>query len=63
VLRCVGEAAGRSLDIREGRRRAGDAAALVADPARLATRTGWRPKHDSLRLIVETALAWERRLV
>jgi UDP-glucose 4-epimerase len=62
VLRCVGEAAGRPLDVREGRRRAGDAVVLVANPTRLAQRTGWRPMHDSLDLIVETALAWERRL-
>lgn len=43
-------------------RRPGDAAAVVADPARAKARLGWRPAHDDLEEIVEAAYAWERRL-
>jgi UDP-glucose 4-epimerase len=62
VIRAVERAAGRKLDVRLSPRREGDPPALVADPAMLMQRLGWRPKHQSLDEIVETALGWERRL-
>lgn len=43
-------------------RRPGDAAAVIADATRIKTSLGWRPAHDDLTGIVETAYAWERYL-
>jgi UDP-glucose 4-epimerase len=35
---------------------------IVADSARIRAQLGWTPRFDNLDLIVEHALAWERRL-
>jgi UDP-glucose 4-epimerase len=43
-------------------RRPGDPAMIVADSARIRAKLGWTPRFDNLDLIVEHALAWERRL-
>ena len=43
-------------------RRAGDAAAVVANPALAKARLAWQPRHEDLNEIVEHAFAWERRL-
>jgi UDP-glucose 4-epimerase len=50
------------LEVRQAPRRPGDPPALIADPARLRSQTGWRPRHADLGVIVESALAWERTL-
>ena len=50
------------LEVRQAPRRPGDPPALIADPARLRSQTGWRPRHADLGAIVESALAWERTL-
>jgi UDP-glucose-4-epimerase len=62
VVDVVRAVAGGTLDARMGPRRPGDPPELVADSGKLRRRLGWQPKHDDLRFIVETALAWERRL-
>jgi UDP-glucose 4-epimerase len=62
VIAAVSRVAGHPLPVREAPRREGDPAELVADPSRLREALAWRPEHDSLEEIVETAYAWERRL-
>jgi UDP-glucose 4-epimerase len=62
VIEAVQRASDGSLRVQTGPRRAGDSARLVSDPGRLKARLGWRPRHDDLGVIVETALAWERRM-
>ncbi|HYD99437.1 MAG TPA: UDP-glucose 4-epimerase GalE [Alphaproteobacteria bacterium] len=62
VVKAVGEVYGRPVPHRIVGRRPGDPAALVAASDRIRAELGWTPKHDELRFIVETALAWERRL-
>ena len=62
VLRVVQELSGTELKLQTSPRRPGDAARLVSDPTRIRERLGWQPKHDGLAFIVETALAWERRI-
>jgi UDP-glucose 4-epimerase len=52
---------GRTIPFEVVARRPGDAPALVADPAKLMTRLGWKPKYRDIRSIVETAWAWHRR--
>jgi UDP-glucose 4-epimerase len=43
-------------------RRAGDPGALISDNKAIIDRFGWKPKYDDLDVIVQHALAWERRL-
>ncbi len=62
VISAVEACAGLSLDIRVAARRAGDAPQLVADNRQICARLGWRPNHDDIRVIVSTALDWERKL-
>ena len=61
VLDVVRDLAGRDLAIESGPRRAGDVAALIADTHKIRATLDWTPRFDDLRVIVETALNWERR--
>jgi UDP-glucose-4-epimerase GalE len=58
VVRACEEVTGRSIPRTIVERRPGDAPALVADPTKLMTRLGWRPRYPALRPIVETAWRW-----
>ncbi len=62
VLAMVETVGGKPLTIREEPRRAGDPAYLVARAERIRTELGWQPRHDDLRAIVSSSLAWERKL-
>ncbi|QLF69311.1 UDP-glucose 4-epimerase GalE [Peteryoungia desertarenae] len=62
VLRAVRQACGHPFAIEYGPRRPGDAAYIVADSSRARALLGWKPRYNDLRLIVESALDWERRL-
>ena len=63
VLRMVESVAGKPLVIREEPRRAGDPAYLVARAQRIRAELGWRPRHDDLKAIVSSSLAWEKKLL
>jgi UDP-glucose 4-epimerase len=63
VLRMVESVGGKPLVIREEGRRAGDPAYLVARAERIRSELGWRPRHDDLKIIVSSALAWEEKLL
>ena len=63
VLRMVESVGGKPLVIREEARRAGDPAYLVARAERIRAELGWRPRHDDLKAIVSSALAWEQKLL
>ena len=62
VLDCVARLAGRSLNVVEGPRRAGDPPELIARADRIRGALDWEPIHADLEGIVTTALDWERRL-
>ena len=62
VLKTVEEVAGKRLRIRPSPRRPGDPPALVADVRRIGEVLGWRPLHNDLKEIVESALRWEENL-
>jgi UDP-glucose 4-epimerase len=51
-----------AIAVKEGARRPGDPAVLVASAARIRKVLGWQPRHDDLTAIVETAWAWEQKL-
>lgn len=60
VIAAVERVSGRAVPHAVGPRRAGDAAALVASPARMMAETGWRPRFPRLDDMVATAVAWHR---
>jgi UDP-glucose 4-epimerase len=62
VLQMVEKVSGAKLRIENGQRRAGDAAELVSDSAKIRRALGWRPRFDDVATICATAYRWERRL-
>ena len=62
VLAAVEKANGAPLNITEEPRRAGDPPELIAVAERVREVLGWTPQHDDLDTIVQTSLAWERRI-
>ncbi len=62
VIDSVRRVSGRDFEVRREGRRAGDAAAVVANADLARRELGWTPRHDDLDAIVGDALAWERAL-
>jgi UDP-glucose 4-epimerase len=62
VIEAVKRVSGRDFPVLLGPRRPGDPASIVASPARIKARLGWRPRHDDLDEIVASALDWEAKL-
>jgi UDP-glucose 4-epimerase len=60
IVEAVQRASGARVPVEEAARRPGDPAELVADPARVKTDFGWRPRFDDIDAIVGSAYAWER---
>ncbi|MCX7844020.1 MAG: UDP-glucose 4-epimerase GalE [Candidatus Bipolaricaulota bacterium] len=52
---------GRAIPVREGPRRPGDPAVLVADPSRAMRELRWQPQFTDLTPMVETAWRWMQR--
>jgi UDP-glucose 4-epimerase len=62
VVDAVRKVTGMDFPVEEGPRRPGDPAVLVACNRRIQEVLGWRPRHDDLEVIVETAWQWEQWL-
>ncbi|WP_020177828.1 UDP-glucose 4-epimerase GalE [Methylopila sp. M107] len=60
VIASMKRVSGSDFLVESAPRRAGDPAALVANPARVKSVLGWSPAYDDLDTIVGHALAWER---
>lgn len=60
VIRTAEAVSGLKVPVKEGPRRAGDPAELVADAGKIRRELGWSPKYADLRPIVETAWNWHR---
>jgi UDP-glucose-4-epimerase GalE len=60
VIATVEAVTGKKVPVKEGPRRAGDPAELVASADRIHRELGWSPKYADLRTIVETAWNWHR---
>jgi UDP-glucose 4-epimerase len=56
MIAAVGAAVGRPLPFDAAPRRIGDPAAVVASPARIRARLGWRARHG-LHAIVTSSIA------
>jgi UDP-glucose 4-epimerase len=63
VISTVDRVNGRPIKIVESPRRAGDPPSLVAKAQRIREVLQWAPQHDDLAAIVQSQLAWERRLL
>jgi UDP-glucose 4-epimerase len=63
VIKAVERAGGRPLPVKDGPRRAGDPAIIVAEAERARAVLGWRPKLDDLDQMVASAIAWEEKLM
>lgn len=62
VIKAIEAEIGRSLNVKEQDRRAGDPAQLVANADKLKRILAWQPKLADLQTIVASALAWEKSL-
>ncbi|HEY3787345.1 MAG TPA: UDP-glucose 4-epimerase GalE, partial [Urbifossiella sp.] len=60
VIRTAEEVSGLKVPVKEGPRRAGDPAELVANADKIRRELGWAPRYADLRPIVETAWNWHR---
>lgn len=60
VIEMARKVTGHSIPSVETLRRPGDAARLVASPARIKKELGWETKHSSLEEIVTSAWDWHR---
>lgn len=60
VIAAVERVTGQPVRHAPGPRRPGDPAVLLADSARARSELGWRPVHEDLDVIVETAWRWHR---
>jgi UDP-glucose 4-epimerase len=63
VIDTVKRISGKDFPVTLGDRRSGDPAAIVASPALIEARLGWRPRYADLDTIVASALQWEKALV
>ncbi len=62
VIAAVEQSLGTQLNITEVARRPGDPPELIARADRVRQVLGWTPKYDDLKTIVDSALAWEKKL-
>ena len=53
---------GYNLPIKFGERRKGDAVYSVADNSKFLKKFSWKPKYNNLKIILESALNWEKSL-
>lgn len=63
VVETVRKVSGIDLKVEEVGRRAGDPAAIVANADKARSVLNWQPTHDDLNEIVQSAYAWEERLM
>lgn len=63
VIEAVRKVSNVNFEARNGPRREGDPASLIANADKLPKFLEWSPKHNNLETIVSHALAWENHLV
>ncbi|MDK2888367.1 MAG: UDP-glucose 4-epimerase [Thermoanaerobacter sp.] len=60
VIEVACRVTGRNIPVKEGDRRPGDPAVLVASSRRIRKELGWRPRYGDLETIIGTAWEWYR---
>lgn len=63
VLKVLEQVCDQNLNIVHADRRAGDPPFLVSNSEKIKSTLGWIPKHNDLREIIKSAIAWERQLI
>lgn len=61
VIDMVKKVSGVDFKVKIAPRRPGDAESLVADPTKINTELGFRPKYSDIETIVRTAFEWHKR--
>lgn len=61
VIDCARRVTQRDIPVRQGPRRPGDPAVLIASSARIMRELGWRPQQQELEAIVASAWRWMQR--
>jgi UDP-glucose 4-epimerase len=62
VVQEMGSIIGYELPVKFGERRKGDAVYSVADNEKFLKKFTWKPKYNNLKIILESALEWEKSL-
>ena len=60
ILKACESVIGASVPYELAARRPGDPPALVADPEKLTTQLGWKPKYSKIEDTIETAWTWHK---
>lgn len=60
VIKMAEKVTGQEIKVIETERRAGDPAVLVASSDKAKQILGWKPKHNSLKEIIQTAWTWHK---
>jgi UDP-glucose 4-epimerase len=60
VIEVARNITGRPIEVKEGSRRPGDPAVLVASSERIKAELGWQPQYAQLEKIVETSWRWHQ---
>ena len=62
VIETMKEVSEVDFKVEKGPRRLGDPAILISDNSKTKTVLQWSPQYDDIKLICQTALAWEKRI-
>jgi UDP-glucose 4-epimerase len=62
VIDMAKQVTGVDFPVEEVGRRPGDPAQLIADNNKIIRLLSWHPRHDDLKMIIETAWFWEQKL-
>lgn len=62
VVKEIENATGKRLPVHEAERRPGDPAKLIAKADKIRSTLGWQPKYNDIKKIVDSNLAWEKKL-
>ncbi|GAB6098354.1 UDP-glucose 4-epimerase GalE [Halanaerocella petrolearia] len=60
VIETASEVIGRKIKAKEGARRPGDPATLIASSEKIKRELGWKPKYGELKTIIDTAWKWHK---
>lgn len=63
VVKSVVAKDGFTLEVKEGQRRAGDPAVLIAKAEQAELDLGWKPKYQNLETIIQHAWDWEKVII
>jgi UDP-glucose 4-epimerase len=61
VIEAAGQVSGRKIPFRNGERRPGDPAVLVASSVRARKVLGWEPRYPELKEIISSAWGWHQK--